>query len=131
MVQLISDKAKKFGVILDNIFPMGHQINAVVKAMYFEIRCISRMKSILSYDSVKTLVTSLVLSGLNYFNSLLTGITEQKISRSQKAENCAARLVFGKPRSERATLMLRTLHWLPVKARIDYKISVLCYITLK
>ena len=26
--------------------------------------------------------------------------------------------------------MLRTLHWLPVKARIEYKITVLCYNTL-
>ena len=71
-------------------FSMEHQINAVVKAMYFEIRNISRIKSILSYDSVKTLATSLVLSRLDYCNSLLTGITEKKISKLQKAQNCAA-----------------------------------------
>ena len=53
----ISDKSKHLAVILD-IFSMEHEINAVVEAMYFEIRNISRMKSILSYDSVKTLVTS-------------------------------------------------------------------------
>ena len=67
----ISDKSKHLWVILDNTFSMEHQINAVVKAMYFEIRNISRMKSIKSYDSVKTLVTSMVLSGLDYCNSLL------------------------------------------------------------
>ena len=126
----ISDKAKNFGVILDNTFSMEHQINAVIKAMYFEIRNISRMKSILSYDSVKTLVSSLVLSRLDYCNSLLAGITEQKNLNLQKAQNCAARLILGRPRSENAKLMLRTLHWLPVKARIEYKISVLCYNTL-
>ena len=126
----ISDKAKNLGVILDNTFAMEHQINAVVKAMYFEIRNISRMKSILSYDSVKTLVTSLVLSRLDYCNSLPAGITEQKNSKQQKAQNCAVRLILRKPRSESATSMLKTLHWLPVKARIKYKISVLCYNTL-
>ena len=51
---------KHLGVIsIRQLFSMEHEINAVVKAMYFEIRNISRMKSIKSYDSVKTLVTSL------------------------------------------------------------------------
>ena len=81
---------------------MEYQINTAVKAMYFEIRNSSRMKFILSYDSVKTLVTSMVLSRLDYCNSLLAGITEQKISKLQKAQDCAARLILGKPRSESA-----------------------------
>ena len=126
----ISDKAKKLGVILDNTFSMEHQINAVVKAMYFEIRNILRIKSIFSYDSVKTLVALLVLSRFEYCNALLAGITEQKILKLQKAQNCAARLILSKPKSESAKSMLRTLHWLPVRARIEYKISVLCYNTL-
>ena len=110
---------------------MEHQINAVVKAMYFEIRNILRMISVLSYDSVKTLVTSLVLSRLDYCSSLLAGIAKQKILKLQKAQNCAERLILGRPRSETsAKSMLRTLHRLPVKARIEYKISVLCYNTL-
>ena len=87
------------------------------------------MKSIWSHDSVKTLVTSLVLVCLDYCNSLLAGITEQNISKLQKSQNCAARLILGKPISESATSMLRTLHRLPVKARIEYKISVICYNT--
>ena len=122
-------KQKIGGYIRQHFFYIKRQINAVVKALYFEIRNMSRMKSILSYDSVKTLVTSLVLSCLDYCNSLLAGITVQKISKLQKAQYCAARLVLGKPRSE--TSMLQTLHWLPVKARIEYKISVLCYNTLQ
>ena len=88
------------------------------------------MKSILSYDSLNTLVTSLILSRLDYSNPLLARITGQKISKLQKAQNCAARLILGRPRSESATSMLRTLHWLPAKARIEYKISVLYYDTL-
>ena len=86
---------------------MDHQVNAVIKAMYFEIRNISRMKYILSYDSGKTLVVSLVLSRVDYCSSLLAGITEQNISKLQKAQNCAARLILSKPRSESATSMLK------------------------
>ena len=89
------------------------------------------MKSILSCNSVKALVVSSVLSRLDYCNSLLAGITEEKILKLQRAQNCAARLVLSKPRSESSTSMLRTLHWLPVRARIEYKIAVLCYSTIQ
>ena len=88
------------------------------------------MKSISSSDSVNTLVTSLVLSCLDYCNSLIAGTTEQNILKLKKSTNCAARLILGRPRSESAKSMLGAFHWLPVKARIEYTISVLCYNTL-
>ena len=44
-------------------------------------------------------------------------------------QNHAARIVLRKPRHASATSLLRTLHWLPVKARvrIQYKIACLCF----
>ena len=44
--------------------------------------------------------------------------------------NRAARLIVGLPRRERITPVLFELHWLPIKARIIYKICVLTYIAL-
>ena len=60
----------------------------------------------------------------------LAGIIEQNILKLQKAQNCAARFIFSRPRSESAKSMLKTFHWLPVKARIEYEILVLCCNTL-
>ena len=44
--------------------------------------------------------------------------------------NRAARLIVGLPRRERITPVLIELHWLPIKARIIYKIGVLTYVAL-
>ncbi|KAK6329290.1 hypothetical protein J4Q44_G00012680 [Coregonus suidteri] len=41
--------------------------------------------------------------------------------------NAAARLVFNLPKFSHVTPLLRTLHWLPVEARIRYKTMVLAY----
>ncbi len=41
--------------------------------------------------------------------------------------NKAVRLITGIPRRERITPQLIRLHWLPVKARIFYKICVMTY----
>ena len=85
------------------------------------------MRSVLTQESITTLVVSLVLSRLDYCNSLYAGLSDEKISKLQKAQNCAARLILGKSKFESSTEMLKSLHWLPVKARIEYKIAVLCY----
>ena len=50
-----------------------------------------------------------------------------KLNKLQRIQNHAARIVLRKPRHVSATSLLRTLHWLPVKARIQYKIACLCF----
>ena len=85
------------------------------------------MKPFLSTDAVKTLVTSLILSRLDYCNSLLVGLQDEKILKLQRAQNNAARLILGKSKLHSSIDLLRELHWLPVKARIIYKIALMCY----
>ena len=57
------------------------------------------------------------------------GLPDTLISRLQRVQNRAARIVLGIHLSDKinSNLMLRNLHWLPIRARIDYKIALLCY----
>ncbi|GFS03008.1 hypothetical protein ElyMa_002878300, partial [Elysia marginata] len=55
------------------------------------MRKISRMKQYLSSESIKTLVSTFVLSRLDYSDSLMSGLTQERISKLQRAQNCAAR----------------------------------------
>ena len=118
---------KSLGVYIDSTLNMETQINNTVKLIYFELRRIYKMKPYLTSDAIKTLVSSLVLSRLDYCNSLLAGLQDEKISKLQRAQNCAARLIFSKTKFDSSTALLKSLHWLPVKARIDYKIAVICF----
>ena len=36
-------------------------------------------------------------------------------------------MVLGRSKYEHATPMLRELHWLPIKARIEYKLALTCF----
>ena len=123
-----SSKAKNLGVILNNTLSMDGQINSMVRILNLELRRISQMKSFLSQNSIKNVVTSLILSRLDYCNSLLVGITEEGLSKLQRVQNYAARIVLDKSRRDSSSIEnLRMLHWLPVKARIEYKIALFCY----
>ena len=42
-------------------------------------------------------------------------------------QNSAARLIFRSRRRNHVTPLLHALHWLPIQARIDYKLCTLCF----
>ena len=44
-----------------------------------------------------------------------------------KVQNSAARLVLKTHKRDHVSPLLRTLHWLPIQARIEYKLSTLCH----
>jgi len=64
---------------------------------------------------------------VDYCNSLLFGISDNLLRRLQAVQNAAARLVTGTRRHEHITPVLRQLHWLPVRQRIEFKLAVLVY----
>ena len=61
----------------------------------------------------------------DYCNSLLAGCPKYLLSKLQKVQNNAARLIFRTTTSAHVTPMLHSLHWLPVEQGIEYKLSLI------
>ena len=84
----------------------------------------------MTIDVTKTIVCSLVLSRLDYCNSILSGSPKFLIKKLQRGQNTAARIMLRMPRTEHTTPLLKMLHWLPIPSRIAYKIDSLCHTAL-
>ena len=54
-------------------------------------------------------------------------LTANQVKKLQRVMNASARLVFCAPRNCHVTPLLKELHWLPVRARIDFKILVITF----
>ena len=76
---------------------------------------------------LQSLVVSLVFSRLDYGNATLIGIPQYLIQRLQSVMNAAARLVYSSSMFSHITSLLRQLHWLKAKQRIEIKVAVLVY----
>jgi len=81
----------------------------------------------LSDDTARTVIQAFISCRLDYCNALLCGISDGLIQHLQSVQNAAARLVTGARRRDHITPVLRQLHWLPVRQRVDFKIAVLVY----
>ena len=88
---------------------------------------ISRIRSFLTDEAAASLVRSLIFSRIDYANSLLFGLPDCLLSKLQMVQNNAARLVMRRQKSDHITPLLKHLHWLPIKYRIEYKINLITY----
>ena len=118
---------RDLGVTLDATLRMHDQISTICRSAFFHLRRIKSISAFLPQSAVIKLVVSLILSRVDYCNSLLAGLPLTEINRLQHVLNCAARAIFKKSKREHITPLLIKLHWLPVQARITYKIATLAY----
>ena len=108
---------------------MSIHISNLCKTVNFHIRNLWRigLRRFITQDACHHAVRALVLSRIDYANSLLFGAREADIKRLQRLQNKAARLVFACGRERCSVELLNTLHWLQVKDRICFKIMLFVY----
>ena len=94
---------------------------------YIDIRHISSIRHFLSIDTTKTLLSAFVLPKLDYCNSLFYGSPMCMLDRIRKVENSSASIIFKCRKQNHISPLLMSLHWLPINARIEYKLSVICH----
>ena len=122
-----SNKANNLSVFIDIDLSMESQLNHVCKLSYLQLRRLAHLRPYLNMDAMKKLVSAFVLSRLDYCNSLFAGLSNDKITKQQCIQNNAARLVLKQPKRHHISPLLKDLHWLPMRARIDYKVALLCF----
>ena len=81
----------------------------------------------LTRTACNKLVVALVLSHLDYANSILGGLPKSTIDKMQAVQNMAAKITLGKRKYDSATSCLVQLHWLPIRSRIEFKIVSLVH----
>jgi len=104
--------ARNLGVIVDSAFKLDKQVSAVVRASFFQLRLIAKVKPYLRQADLEKVIHVFITSRLDYCNSLYTGIGKGELYRLQLVQNAAARLLSGKKKREHITPVLSLLHWL-------------------
>ena len=104
---------------------LDNHVSAVARSCNYHARAIRHVRHLLTVDLAQTLACSLIRSRIDYCNAVLHGAPSYRIKKLQRVQNNA--IVLEAPRRSHASPLLRTLHWLPVQQRIDYKVALLIF----
>ena len=104
---------------------MSVHINNTCQAAIYHLYNIRRIGRYLSYDDRKSIVQAVIISRIDYCNSLLVGVPVNQLSKLQRLQNAAARLVSNIAEYDHGSPTLVNLHWLPVTYRVNFKMAML------
>ena len=124
---LTSPHVKNQGVIFDSHLSMEQQVSALCKSCGHQIHMIGKIVKFLTPRATEQLVYSFVTSRLNNCISLLFGLPDKLIHRLQLLQHRAARLITHNKEHDHITPVMKSLHWLPVRSRVIFKILLLVY----
>ncbi len=125
-----SSRVRNLGVLVDQHLKFDKHISSVIGSSFYQLRLLSKIKHFLTPKTLEIAVHAFVTSRLDYCNSLYCGISKCQIAHLQLVQNAAARLLLKCRKYEHITPVLKSLHWLPVCQRIDFKILLFVYKSL-
>ena len=105
-----SKYVRNLGVEMDSELSMAEQVHKICQACHFHLRTIWSIRQYLNSEATKSLVHALIISRLDYCNSVLYGIHKYLIKKLQRLQNCAACVIYKKSKFEHVSDLLNDLH---------------------
>ncbi|XDV17969.1 hypothetical protein PO909_023757 [Leuciscus waleckii] len=126
----LSPVVRNLGVILDSSLRLDKQVDSVIRASFFQLRRLAKVKPFLSCSDLEKTIHTFISSRLDYCNALYIGLNQASLHRLQLVQNAAARLLTNTRKHDHITPVLYSLHWLPVEFRIQFKILLFVFCSI-
>ena len=122
-----SSSVKYLGLHMDDQLTFNIQIREKCRTASANLFYIRQIRDYLSKELCQQLVQFLVISQLDYANAVYYGLPTSTLAPLQRLQNQAAKLILKRGRYDSASEALRTLHWLPVAYRCQFKVACLVH----
>jgi hypothetical protein len=121
---------RNLGVYFDKHMTLEQHVNRVCRTAYMHMMNIGKIRNYITMDAAKSLMQGLVISRLDYCNSLLFNLPAKIINKLQRVQNASARIIVKAHRYDEMTPVRQALHWLPVNRRCQYKLLLYVYMVV-
>ena len=106
---------------------MEDQIMKTSRATNFHLSRMNKIRRFFDFSSVKCVVNALVLSRLDYCNSLYLNLPSSFLKRLQRVQNAAVRMIFNLQKREQVSIHRQSLRWLEIADRAKLKVASLTF----
>ena len=114
------DFVRNLGLFYDKYMKNSKHVNSITST-------VSKFRHLLDINTMKILKQALVLSKIDYCNSLLLGTPKHNLDILQCMQNTVCRIIHNIGKYNSITPLLMDLHWLKVNERIWYKVVVIVH----
>ena len=118
---------KNLGFHLTDDMRIDEHVPDICRKVYVDMQRISSIRHLLLIDAAKTLLSAFVFPKSDHCYSLFNGSPMYMLERLQKVQGSEAGLIFQYRKQNHISPLLMSLHWLPINAHIEYKLSVICH----
>ena len=122
-----TDFVWNLGFYFDKWMKNPVHVNKLASYTYLMLKQIMRVHHKINFPAAKILVQSIVLSWVDYCNSLLLHTFQYNLKKLQRIQNMGAWIIHHSSKYDRITPLLQELHWLMIDDHITYKIAVIMY----
>ena len=112
---------------LDLNMTMFAQIQYASRSVRYQLHNVGFIRKYLNHSATEKITYALISSRLDFGNALLFGLPHNLLTKLQKLQNAAARVVTLSKKHSHITPVLNSLHWLPLEERIVFKILLLLF----
>ena len=115
------------GVWMDEVLSFKYHVKMKCRSAMFNLARIKRLRPSLTVEAANILVMGLVISHLDYANSILIEVPDVTIKQLQRVQNMAAKVVLQADKYASPKECMKNLHWLPVHKRVEHKLLTIVY----
>ncbi len=123
----VSPIIRNLGCYFDANMSLTAHVDNLRRTVLFHTKNLWRIRRYIDKNTCHHVARALIISRLDYCNSLFSQLSATNINRMQRLQNGAARVVFGVGRRTEAHPLLNSLHWLSIKKRIVFKMLLYVY----
>ena len=122
-----SDSTTLLGTEVDSTLSLKKHVKKTTKSSFYKLHNLFKIRRFLSEDAAKTMIHTLIISKLDYCNSILNGLPNTTLEFLVCVQKAAARLISNNKSFKHISPVMKALHRLPIKKKIEYKILVLTF----
>ena len=119
--------ARDLGVFIDQYLTYGEHVTQTAANCLCKLVQINRIKHLLDKETLLLLINAFVFSKLFYCSTVWSNTIKSNVSKLQRVQNFAARIIFGFRTFDHNSQGIKSLKWLPVKDRLYLNDAIMMY----
>ncbi len=108
-------------MLFDSNLSFDSHVSSICKTEFFNLKNISKLRTMLAMSNAEMINHAFMTSRLDYW------VDVHVLNKLQMVQNAAARVLTRTRKYDHISPVMSTLHWLPIKHRIDFKILLITY----